>query len=484
VQVEGRYDDRFRLSQKLERTQSTGPLRVTIIGAGFSGTMAAVHLLRQDLPVRIELVDRRVPGRGLAYSTAYEEHLLNVPAIRMSAFGDDPGHFLDWLRSHGRPDADPHMFAPRKLYGAYIQDTLETTAEAAGASSGIQHHFTYASKLDFDGVSVSVQLENGRRLQADRVILATGNPAPRSVAEQSPRYFSSPWAANALAHVPAEKDVLLIGAGLTAVDALIALLSRGHTGRVHMVSRRGKLPRAHTSYRTLPVPVELPGQPTARSLVRAVRQHAQKAQAQGMDWRAVLDSIRPITNEVWQKLLPRDQLRILRHAKTWWDIHRHRMAPEIGVQVDDAVASKRLLVHSGRLKRIRETNSGLDAEISLRSGQILTLAVDRVINCTGPDADYRQTENSFIRSLQNSGFAEAGAIGKGLRTTEQGELLAANGRPLEWLLALGPPRFGDLFETIAVPELRRQAEALANHLFSIGREPVEVMPDLFIAAGI
>lgn len=77
-----------------------------------------------------------------------------------------------------------------------------------------------------------------------------------------------------------------------------------------------------------------------------------------------------------------------------------------------------------------------------------------------------------------------GLIGKGLRTTGQGELIGTSGKGIDWLMTLGPPRLGDLFETVAVPELRKQAEAVANRLLSISREPVEVVPELFMAAGI
>jgi uncharacterized NAD(P)/FAD-binding protein YdhS len=151
-------------------------LRVAIIGAGFSGTMVAIHLLRQSEAIEIDIVDPRIPGRGLAYSTTCDAHLLNVPAVRMSAFGSEPMHFLDWLHSHGMPAADPGMFAPRKLYGTYIQDLFEETVRSAGPQRKMRHHFTRAVRLSFDGLSVSIFLENGERLSVDRTVLALGNP--------------------------------------------------------------------------------------------------------------------------------------------------------------------------------------------------------------------------------------------------------------------------------------------------------------------
>lgn len=215
-----------------------------------------------------------------------------------------------------------------------------------------------------------------------------------------------------------------------------------------------------------------------------IRAEVKLAEARGVDWRAVIDSLRPVTNEIWSRLPDIERLRFLRHLKTWWDIHRHRMAPEIAAQVNDAIGRGKLLIHAGRLKRLQPGRTGLKADILMRSGKPLSIDIDRVINCTGPDNDYGFTEDRFIRSLLDARHARRGSIGKGLATTAYGELTGSDDRPIEWLLTLGPPRLGDLLETIAVPELRKQAEAVANRLLSISKEPVEIMPELFIAAGI
>lgn len=332
---------------------STRSLRVIIIGGGFSGTLVAVHLLRQNGSVEIDIVDRRLPGRGLAYSTTCDAHLLNVPAIRMSAFGSEPMHFLQWLQAHGMPLADPGLFAPRKLYGTYIQDLLQTTARSAGPQSKLRHHFTDAVRVGFDGYSVSVFLANGERLQADKLVLALGNPASRGFFQSLPGYFPSPWQPDALSGLDRDKNVLLVGAGLTAVDASLALVSQGHAGQIHILSRRGKLPQVHAPYRPLTGPFLLPDKLTARGLLKAIRAEVKTAQTLGLDWRAVIDSLRPVTNEIWQELTHDEQRRIFRHLKTWWDIHRHRMASEIGAKVQDALVSSQLIVHAGRLQHLR-----------------------------------------------------------------------------------------------------------------------------------
>jgi uncharacterized NAD(P)/FAD-binding protein YdhS len=455
----------------------TDPLRAIIVGGGFSGTLVAIHLLRQGNGVHIDLIDPRIPGRGLAYSTVWDDHLLNVPAIRMSAFGSEPMHFLEWLQANGKPDADAGLFAPRKLYGSYLQDVLESSIRAAAGRCTFRHHMGEAVHAWSDSVSAYVLLRNGERVQGGKIVLACGNPAPRALAGG----MDSPWVGGAFANLDRDRDVLLIGAGLTAVDAFLALQAQGHRGNVHFVSRRGKLPHAHQPYRPLPESFSPSGAMGARLLLREIRRHVREAAAEGVDWRAVIDSMRPVTNDIWRELGSCEQQRVFRHLKTWWDIHRHRMAPEIGAKVAAARARGQIVVHAGRLKRLAADGR---AEISLRTNGTLTLDVQRVINCTGSDEDYRKTANPLIGALLAAGRIAPNAIGKGLRTSEHGELHDVGGATCDWLLTLGPPRLGGLFETTAVPELRKQAEALALYLSAVIYEPIEIVPELFMAAGI
>jgi uncharacterized NAD(P)/FAD-binding protein YdhS len=461
------------------------PFRVAIVGAGFSGTMVAIHLMRKSKYVQIELIDRQLPGRGLAYSTGHDQHLLNVPAIRMSAFSDQPHDFLEWWRNqYGRSSAEASSFAPRKLYGAYIQDLLQTTAGTAKNSVKLRHHLSFAASMHFDGSVVNLRLENGSRLQVDKVVLALGNSAPRNPYPAQPGYYASPWASQALANLLPDSRVLLIGAGLTAVDAFLALSANGHTGEIHIVSRRGKLPKTHQHYRPLANPFPVREGITARLLLRSIREAIKKAESEGANWRAVIDSIRPVTNDLWRQLSEKERLRVFRHLKTWWDIHRHRKAPEIGARVEDALASGRLSVHAGRVQGLEQIESGLRVKMASRGGESRTVEFARVINCTGAEGDFSSARSPLLQSLFSAGYATPGSTGRGLRATDQGQLIGRNGEPVEWLTTLGSTRLGDLFETIAVPELRWQAEALANHLLSVDHHPVEVLPEIFMAAGI
>jgi len=56
---------------------------VLIVGGGFSGTMLAVHLLRESSTLSIVVMDRgSLPGRGLAYGSLHRFHLLVFPLAR------------------------------------------------------------------------------------------------------------------------------------------------------------------------------------------------------------------------------------------------------------------------------------------------------------------------------------------------------------------------------------------------------------------
>jgi len=204
----------------------------------------------------------------------------------------------------------------------------------------------------------------------------------------------------------------------------------------------------------------------------------------GADWRAVIDSLRNITNDIWCAMCLAEQRRVLRHLKTWWDIHRHRMAPEIGAKVTAARACGQFCVHAGRVHRLVEEGDGVRAEILQRNGAPLSLQVVRVINCTGPEDDYRNLPNPLIKGLIGTERIAPNMIGKGLQTDAFGALIDGSGVTSNWLYTVGPPRLGGLFETTAVPELRKQAEALASYLSAVIYEPVEVPVELYLAAGI
>jgi uncharacterized NAD(P)/FAD-binding protein YdhS len=453
---------------------------VAIVGGGCSGLLVAVHLFREGFQGHVTVIEPRAQlGGGLAYSTSLIQHLLNVPARNMSALPEQPDDFLEWLRAHHWPEAKPDSLAPRKLYGQYLQDVLQQTLRAGGG-----RHFSHiraeVTEANADENGARLALSDGMTVRAERVVLALGNPASCPTPSLlrrglEDRWHLSPWLGDALRVRFSGERILLLGTGLTAVDAVLSLHKQEKACQVYMLSRRGMLPKVHN----LRVPVEAPpvlhNRGNLRKLVEEVRGHIETARQADLCWRAIVDGLRPITNDLWAELSVTDRERFVRHLKKYWEPHRHRMAPEISERLDGYKASGKLQVIAGRLQECSRERA-TQVRISLKSGGERALDVDRIISCTGIQESYTNSPRPLIRSLMENGLAQANDLGMGFRTDGEGALIDADMSPSSVFFTLGPPRRGELFETTAVPEIRAQAEALAQRLVQSSK------PDVFSAS--
>jgi len=451
------------------------PFNILIIGGGFSGITLAFQLLRRDPKLNIAIVDRgEIPGRGLAYSTPYLSHVLNVPAKNMSAFPKDAGHFLKWARRNYNPNVQEGSFLPRLVYGRYLDSLLK---EAATRSARDLPWFRdQALTLVQTGGLYSAQLKSGRKLLAKAVVIATGNvppgdPSVLGLTDAATKYFSFPWLQNALDGLLGSKSVLLIGAGLTSVDLAIALASTGFPGTIHMLSRRGLLPQPHRQTGTWPQFWNEKCPRTVRGMLRVIRNQVRAAAEAGIDWRSVIDALRSVTPEIWHSLPDEERRRFMRHARTYWEVHRHRVAPEISERLSCLIQEGRIQVHAGRIRHYREEqNQAIVTCRRRRDGQTEELHVGRVINCTGPEADWRRIDNSLLSSLFAQRLARPDPLFLGLDTDRDGSVRNDRGVASTSLFAIGPMRKGSLWETTAVPELRQQASTLAEHIVRVMNE--------------
>ena len=435
-----------------------GPVDVAIVGGGAGGTLVAVQLLRQARgPWRIALVERSgALARGLAYGPAEPCHLLNLPAACMSALPDDPGHFVRW--SGAAPDA----FVPRALYGAYLEALLTSAHASAAPGVTLQLVCGEAVSATVDQGGVRVILREGGEIEARAAVLALGNlpgpdlQVPDGGLYSTPLYRRSPWQPGALDGIARDGSVLLLGTGLTMVDAALALQRRGHRGTIHALSRHGLLPQVHGEA-TGPVHPRI-GASGVRGLLRALRAASQR----GGDWRAAFDALRPVTQRIWSRLSHEDRRRFLRHLRAHWEVHRHRMAPAVGAAIARLRTRERLRVHAGR---VHSFGVQADAAVALYRArgerQTQKLSVARAINCTGPAAQLCDVRNPLVESLLAQGLARPDALGMGFTTDRDGALLGA-ARGL--LFTLGTLRRGELWETTAIPELRSQARTVAQRL--------------------
>jgi uncharacterized NAD(P)/FAD-binding protein YdhS len=431
----------------------------------------AVRLFRNGFRDRVTIIEPRERlGAGLAYSTTFDQHLLNVPAGGMSAFAEQPADFLDWLRARHWPAANADSFAPRKLYGDYLQDLLEQTIRA-GAGSCLSHIRAQAIDAQVDPSGAHLALSDGTTVHAGRVVLALGNPASCPAPGPSrhgleDRWHLSPWFPDALRVRFAGERILLCGTGLTAIDSVLALQSQDMASQVYMLSPRGIVPQVHNLRISRAAQLNLSHRGNLRLLLRELRAHIEAASQADLCWRTIVDALRPISNGVWQELPLEDKQRFIRHLKRYWEPHRHRMAPEIRARLDGYRASGALEIIGGRIQQVHSGDRCTQVHIRVKNGGARILDADRIISCTGIHEDYKESPRPFIRSLMEHGLARANSLGIGFQTDLDGALLDANMRPSSVFFTLGPPRRGELFETTAVPEIRAQAEALALHLMA------------------
>jgi uncharacterized NAD(P)/FAD-binding protein YdhS len=424
---------------------------VAIIGGGFSGTILAAQLARRGITsVLIDGSGRM--GRGVAYSTTEPAHLLNVPAEGMSAWAGDPDNFAKRFEAEG---GERRGFAERRLFARYLADILDE-AVGGGKTEPLEATATTAA---WDG-DWQIELENGSVIQAQALALAIGNQQPESLSAFTgvgARFIRNPWGAEARSAV---SDLvatggggLLVGTGLTMVDLVLSLDAAGHRGRIVALSRRGQVPRSHADFEPAPVDRDEVPHGSVRALWRWLRRRSAE-----VGWRAAVDSLRPHSHPLWQSLDGEQQRRFLRHARPWWDVHRHRIAPEVARKVHDMIAEGRLEIIAGRIISARETGDAL--EVDFRRRGVSTPQAESfafAFNCTGPLHSISRTKDPLLRSLLDAGQVRADHLGIGLEVDERS-------RAGEQLWALGPLTKGRYWEIIAVPDIREQAAVVADDI--------------------
>lgn len=454
--------------------------RIAIVGGGCAGTLVAAQLLREARePTHIILVERAPPeGRGVAYGTECEEHVLNVPAARMSAWPDEPDHFLKWVEERAdllglRKPVSPGDFLPRRTYGQYLSEVLAQARERAPAHAILEVVTGEAIDLEEVGEGGRITLADGRAVVAEAVVLALGNlPGEYPIRRPLPfyhgsRYVHLPWARGALDRIGTDEDILIVGAGLTAVDMIVKCRLQGHRGVIHALSRTGLRPQAHRTGLAPCAPFLTPDSlpTTVGGALACLRREVRSAAERGQDWRAVIDAIRPVSQALWQGFSWEERARFMRHVRPYWEAHRHRIAPATAETIRALEAAGRLKFHAGRLMSLRDTEQGAAALVKVRGREEFTaLRVAKVINCTGPRTDYSKYQHPLLINLLAAGLIGHDPLALGIAALPSGEVLRYNQNPVGWLFTIGAPLKGVLWESTAVPEIRVQAQGLARRL--------------------
>jgi uncharacterized NAD(P)/FAD-binding protein YdhS len=439
---------------------------VLICGNGASAAilLGALARKRQDSDLAVTVIGASGHiGEGVAYATDSPNHLLNVPAGRMSADPLQPDQFARWLKCRGVPtNGWPGQFVPRSLYADYL-DALVRDVLSANPDMRVEILRGEVQSLIRNRTGWMVSRSSGGPLLADIVVLATGNDMPTPVAGRYgpdiARYvIDNPWAHSP---IPPEEDVLILGSGLTAIDTVLSLLDRGHVGTIRLLSRHGLLPAGHLEPATVPL-LQSPWPGTILGLARALRAVAGRSPSP-MQWQGLMDAMRPHWPQIWQTLDETEQRRFLRHAATHWSIHRHRIAPQIARRLEAAM-TQNVRVSKGRLQSLAREGPDTIAATIASGGKTKTLPINRIINCTGPNSDPGKTHDRLIENIIASRQARSTSVDVGLDVDEKNRVRDTEGMVQPSLFAMGALTRGRWWEITAIPEISVQAVSMAGHI--------------------
>lgn len=483
---------------------------LTLVGSGASTVSILVHLAqavnetsKPNKTIVIFEQEAAQWGKGVAYKTQELVHILNVPAIRMGINSQDPQHFYRWLQEQpfAQKDLQPTHFAPRHWYGLYLQEQQQhaiTLLEQAGYTI----HRIHAEVVDMmqththpqaDTLPNTNTTQNTNQnttintLHSALVVLATGHLPPQKPqgihhdAWKTGRIIRDIWT-HTQHNLHKDDTIVIVGTGLTAIDAALSLRAQGHTGHVHLVSRHGLLPKPHLDLATAPHPPVLPAhvvadgtqQKTARGMLKWWK-HL-RLLYRDLPWQTVMDSIRPHTTALWQSLPVLEQKRLLRRVRSVWEIHRHR-APLRTLETLQAWQQEGTL-HLHKMPQIQvvthahaQTESPTESKpLHIFDAQVFAqefaqdaaqIHADWVYLCTGANTDVSMSPSHLWQNLIRRRLAVPDPLRLGVYCDAAGHVWS-DGAVHAGLYVIGGLRRGILWESTAVPDLVKQAHALVG----------------------
>ncbi|MBK8551304.1 MAG: FAD/NAD(P)-binding protein [Ignavibacteria bacterium] len=452
---------------------------IAIVGGGFCGSITLVQLLKQsDIPLEIVLVNKNNPiTTGIAFSSYNPKHVLNVPAAKMSAFPDDPDNFLNWVKS--KPEYREYVneelndrFLPRVIYGKYLEEIFDNAINDLPENVTVKIINDEVLDVNVSSSGAELILKENKSFKADKVVLALGNFLPddpriqNKSFYQSKRYFNDPWRKQAVEGLDESDKVLIIGTGLTMVDNVYSLLDKGFNGKIYALSTNGYFPLSHKKrkpYTDILDEIHPPYE--ISSLFKIFRKHIKYVLSHGITGEAVVDAIRPKTQEIWLSLSLDDKIKFMAHIRHLWGVARHRLPKEIFDHMQNLMRDGKLEIIGGRIQDIREDNEEITVTYKERKSQLIKeLKVNRVINCTGPKTDLNRVDEALVSNLLKKGLICCDEMKLGINALPDGTIIQNDNSISPVLYTIGSMLKGILWESTAVPELRVQARSMAGEL--------------------
>lgn len=455
---------------------------IAIIGAGFSGTMILANLVRKThVPCSVIIIDKKESfNKGIAYNPSSTLYLLNVPTKRMSAFPEDPDHFLNWVCTsenfsiHSR-ETLANSFLPREVYRQYLNSIWSETLVVANAKK-IKVHciYSFVENLTCHNKCFNLLTEDNQKIIASQVALATGNQTPSNkvlknkINYKNKRYFQNPWKTESTKSFESDLNILIIGNGLTMVDTTLGLVENNFQNKIYALSPNGfnVIPHLHNNIAyTFEVDLDDPNF-SLSYLLRKVKNEVKKLNKLGITAEPVIDALRSKTQEIWKKLTVDEKKSFMRHLRHIWGVSRHRIAPQVYHKIQNLRINKKLVVIAGYIHNISDDHTHLTVKLfDKKNKRIKTIKVSRIINCTGPQTNLTETDSLLLNNLYLSGALSQDELKLGTRIDlNTFEIIASNNEKLSNFYTLGVNLKGELWESVAVPELKNQANAVAQNL--------------------
>ncbi|MBN8701509.1 MAG: FAD/NAD(P)-binding protein [Bacteroidetes bacterium] len=445
--------------------------KIAIIGAGLSGTTTAIYLLKYALqPVELFLFEENKTrlNKGVAYSQTIPYQPLNVVASGMSLYTDDSTHFVEWLRNKNIaiPGASlEKAFVRRDVFGNYIKDEFEKVIGLNPNKINVRGEVV--TDINKTENTLVVTTSNGQ-IEVDAVLLATGNFPPADIPiknEQfykSSKYIANPWSSEVMLNQERPKKYLLVGAGLTMFDLAISLNACNPENKLISLSRRGYLPNEHrffeksSSITFNDIDFE---NTNLGALLIYFRKKVNDLKKEGIDWRQLMDALREHTPVIWKNLSQKDKAQFLRHVRPFWEVHRHRVPQLSNDRLKELVRKNTLEIAEGRIIDMCEKDNRVEVTyFSKKQRAIEKMMVDVVVNCTGPQSNYRKMNHPLIERLVQKKTIQSDELHLGLLTNECGALIGEDGVVSKNIFTIGPARKGMLWESTALREIRIQAK--------------------------
>ena len=440
---------------------------ISIIGSGLSGSLLTINLIKnwkEKERLNINLIERDPQkfNTGVAYSTEEFTHLLNVRCSNMSIFPDDPDHFYNWLKKFGYTYTK-NDFVPRTIFGQYIKYNFKHTIVDKSESINFNTIFDEVVDISNENSKYKLQFKTGEEITSDIVVLALGQI---SVAEidllkfsNIDNYYRTPWTDEIFAKLKSEDNILFIGSGLTTHDIILSLKERNHQGKLHAISRNGYHPIVHKLYDPYPSFYGEVKDKDINQIFNIVRKHLKNHN----EPRAVIDSLRPYVSDIWKSLSKTDKSRFLRHLNPIWNSIRHRMPESTFDSLNELENSGQLRFLKGQILNVEKDSKIKVKFFNKETKNIEELIVDLVINCIGPESNYKRLNLPLIKNLLDSGIIECDEQSITIKTNNW-NVINKSGQEINNLMAIGPVLKGELFECTAVPEIRKHTFELSKQI--------------------